>query len=122
MNDLADYLVTRMPDGMSYLDSVQLCLHLYCTVDGVPDELQPLSKEILADAFAKLARVGWVLDFEGCYAVPYGAHFHQVTDRGHWIEVIASLFKIGPAVVDRALGESLALRVGFVLRKRRPGI
>ena len=43
----------------------------------------------------------------------YGARLHEVTDRGHWVEVVASIYKKGGDVVDITRGEALALRVGF---------
>ena len=117
MEDLVSYLRARMPNGMSYPDAVQLCLRLYCTVDGVPQQLLPLSKETLGDAFAKLASAGWVHADKGSQSTLYGANFHQVTDCGHWVEVIVSIFKKGPDVVDITRGEVLARRAGFVCQK-----
>ncbi len=109
MSDLASYLMARVPNGMSYPDAAQLCLRLYCTVDGVPMQLLPLSKEVLGDAFARLDHAGWVRDD--------GTGAHEVMDRGHWVEVIAAIFKNGPDVVDMARGEVLAHQVGFVSEK-----
>jgi hypothetical protein len=109
MNDLASYLMAQMPNGMSYSDATQLCLHLYCTVDGVPERLLPLTKEILGDAFAKLAYVGWVRD--------YSADFQRIKNRSHWVAVLAATFKNGPDVVDMPRGEALARQVGFVKEK-----
>ena len=117
MDDLASYLEARVPEGISYPDAVQLCLRLYCTVDGVPDQLLPLSKETLGDAFARLANAGWVQEDKTGHSVLYGARLHQVTDRGHWIEVIAAIFKQGPDVVDMERGEALARQVGFIRQK-----
>lgn len=51
----------------------ELCLRLYSTVDGVPEHLLPLNKEILGDAFAKLASARW-----GQLNVP------EQTDTLHW--------------------------------------
>jgi len=103
---------------MTYPDAVQLCLRLYITIDGVPQELLPLSKETLGDAFAELAGSGWIECEKLWHSSIYGANFHQVTDRGHWIEAIASIFKKGPDVVDMERGEALAHQVGFVHQKR----
>jgi hypothetical protein len=114
MDNLASYLKVRVPEGMSYPDAAQLCLRLYGTVDGVPEQLLPLTKEALGDAFAELASAGWVKQDKLWYASLFGANFHQVTDRGHWVEVIASIFKKGPEVVDHDLGEVLARQVGFI--------
>ena len=114
MNDLASYLKAQLPEGMCYYDSVQLCFRLFCTVDGVPKALLPILKETLGDAFARLASIGWVRDDDAGYSVLYGASFHRVTDRGHWIEVISSIFKKGPDVVNMVRGEELARQVGFL--------
>ncbi len=92
---------------MNYLDAVQLCLRLYCTVDGVPKSLLPLSKETLSDVFSQLGSAEWVRD----------ADVREVEERRHWIEVIATIFKNGPAVVDIERGEALARLVGFVHQK-----
>jgi hypothetical protein len=100
---------------VSYADAAQLCLRLYCVVDGVPKNLLPLSKEILGDAFAELASAGWVRDVKSYSAVRFGANNHQITDRGHWIEVMAAIFKTGPDVVDMVRGEELARQVGFAV-------
>jgi len=106
MDALASYLMDRVPDGMNYSDAAQLCLRLYCTVDGVPKQLLPLSKEVLGDAFAKLGHSGWVR-YEG-------ADSPEIADRGHWVEVIAAILKKGPDFVDMARGEVLARHVGFL--------
>lgn len=118
MSDLATYLEGRIPDGMSYPDAVQLCLRLYCTVDGVPKDLLPLNKEIIADAFAKLAGNGWVRPDKLWQSSIYGASLHQITDRGHWVEVIASIFKKGPELLDLVRGEALAGKAGFLTQER----
>jgi hypothetical protein len=94
---------------MSYPDAAQLCLRLYSTVEGVPEQFLPLSREILGDVFAKLASAGWVRDD--------GRHFPKVTDRADWVAVIAAIFKKGPDVVDMARGEVLARQVGFLKEK-----
>ena len=116
MDDLATYLMDRLPGGMGYPDAAQLCLRLYCTVDGVPEELCPLDKERLGEAFARLAKAGWVRQEEMWHTSLYGATFHQLTDKGHWIEVMASTFK-RRHVVNFERAESLARQVGFVKSK-----
>jgi len=114
MSDLAAYLRAQVPNGMSYPDAAQLCLRLFCIIEGVPKQLLPLNKEVLGDAFAELARSGWVRDEDRQHSALYGANHHQVTDRGHWVEVVASIFKKGADVVDIARGEALAREVGFL--------
>jgi hypothetical protein len=107
MNGLAPYLSNHLPEGMAYPDAVQLCLRLYCTADGVPSELLPLTKEALADAFSTLARSGWV-----CVA---GSE--QVADPVHWLAVIRALLTKSPPSFDLKRAEVLARQVGFVARE-----
>ncbi len=102
MHTLASHLMLRLPAGMAYPDAEQLCLRLYCTVDG-PPELQSLCSRVgLADAFADLARAGWIRDA----SVP-------ATASRYWAEVISSILKQGPDIVDIPRGEVLAREVGF---------
>jgi hypothetical protein len=96
-----------MPEGMDYSDAVHLCLRLYCTVDGVPQSLLPLSKETLSDAFSQLGSTGWV---RGCDA-------DEVSAPSHWIGVIGAIFKKGSDVVDIGRGQRLACEVGFVTER-----
>jgi hypothetical protein len=56
----------------------------------------------LAATFAELARAGWIRESSA-----------QATESGHWVGVIASIFKQGVGVVDIARGEALARQVGF---------
>ena len=105
---LTDYLRRNFPTGLPYDDAAQLCLHLYCVASDVPEHLQErLSRQSLADTFAELVRSGWVSDQESPLRAFYGAHLHDVADRGHWIEVIASIFKKGN-VRDIARGNHIA--------------
>jgi hypothetical protein len=115
MDNLASYLRAQLPEGMSYMDATQLCLRLYCTIEGVPERLLPLSKETLSNAFGELARTGWVRDDKLLHSY-YGVYLHAVTDRGHWIEVMASVLK-SRDVVNVPRGETLARHVGFVKGK-----
>jgi hypothetical protein len=105
---LGSYMARRIPTGLEYFDAAQLCLRLYCVTGCLPEDLQAqASRQGLADAFAELARSGWVKDQESPMRAYFGAHFHAVTDRGHWIEVLASILKKGD-VVDIERGEKLA--------------
>ena len=119
MADLVSYLKARVPEGMSYPDAAQLCLRLYCTVEGVPQELSPLDKDRLGEAFAELARVGWVQQEGTWQASLYGVVLHTMTDKGHWVEVMAATFK-KPYVVYFERGELLARQVGFLRAKSLP--
>lgn len=114
MDTLAAYLQRHYPSGMNYPDAAQLCLRLYCTADGVPPHMHSeLTMQGLANTFAELAQSGWVHQQDSSWRVTFGAHFHEVSDRGHWIEVMASIFKLNPGAVDRVQGEALAMQVGF---------
>lgn len=101
-----------MPNGLVYDDAAQLCLRLHCvSYPGLPNFREPLTKEYLSVTFAALSRKGWVL---GPYltAALYGANFHAVTDKGHWIEVIASIFKRGKDVINIDRGTDLVRMIG----------
>jgi len=103
MHTLASYLTQRLPEGMVYPDARQLCLWLYCTVDGVPSELQPqCSRTGLADTFAELARTGWIRDCDS-----------RATESRHWVDEIASILKQGVDVLNIPRGETVARQVGF---------
>ncbi len=107
MSGLASYLSNQLPKGMAYPDAVQLCFRLFCTVDGVPSELLPLTKEALADALSVLGRSGWVR----------AAGSEQVADRAHWLGAIHSLLAKPPAGFDLERGMELARQVGFVAQE-----
>jgi hypothetical protein len=105
--ELQDYISRAFPEGLSYNDAAQLCLRLYCTLDGVPTELHTqCNKETLSEVFARLASAGFVKGGT-TLATLYGASFHSVTDKGHWVEVIASIFKKGDTV-DASVASTLA--------------
>jgi hypothetical protein len=108
--NLENYIATAFPDGLTYTEAAQLCLRLYCTVDGIPQVFHSeCSKDGLAETFARLCQRGF-LTTEPLTATMYGARFHAVTEKGHWIEVIASLLKIGNTR-DPELGELVAHRL-----------
>ncbi len=97
-----------MPEGMAYCDAVQLCLRLYCTVDGVPSQLLPLSKERLGEAFSVLGRAGWVRG---------SSQPEVVGEPSHWVDVMLALFSGCHPDMER--GEELARQVGFVVQRGR---
>lgn len=91
--NLESALIEAFPEGISYDDAVNLCLRIYCCVDGVPLSLHDeCSKEGLSEVFANLYRKGSILGPTSS-SVLYGANYHSCSDTGHWIEVIASIFK-----------------------------
>ena len=113
MQTLTSFLRQQLPGGMIYDDAAQLCLRLHCVSDGVSSALRAhTALPELADVFAELARAGWIREQDSPMRTFYGARLHEVTDRGHWVEVIASIYK-GGDVVDIRRGEALAVRAGF---------
>ena len=94
---IEEAIAKAYPNGLSYDDAAQLCLQIYTTLDGVPKELieEPMTKERIAELFSSLNRRGVILKEAYDTSAMYGANFHDRNDKGHWIEVIASIFKKG---------------------------
>lgn len=109
--ELQQYISAVFPDGLSYCDTAQLCLRLYCSLQGVPEHLHAqCNKDALAEMFARLASSGFIKDDPEMFAPLYGASFHSVSEKGHWVEVIASIFKKGDTV-DESSAKSLGQRL-----------
>jgi hypothetical protein len=117
MTNLASLLQKRRPDGLAYQQAAQLCQRLFVSVAGVPEDCLPKNGAEQADTFAELARCGWVRESDSCFRALYGAHFHEITDRGHWLEVMACVVK-NPERVDLTRAENVAEMVGFERKKR----
>ena len=104
--NLHEYISQAFPNGLPYNDAAQLCLRLYCTVDDIPQQFQEqCTKDNLAEVFAHLVGVG-IITGQPLTAAIYGANFHDPEDKGHWIEVIASVFK-KQGTVDSERGMAL---------------
>lgn len=108
--ELLKLIQQAFPEGLFYNDMAQLCLELFCVDCGLPIDLaKQCTKNNLAETFAKLAGTGFLRG--GVELAPlYGASFHEVTDKGHWIEVVASIFKQSNSR-DPELGRKLASRL-----------
>jgi hypothetical protein len=118
--ELQDYIVTVFPEGLSYHQAAQLCLHLYCTVDLIPSALHTqCNKDNLALVFSRLVGSGFVANDAQLLAARYGANFHAINEKGHWVEVIASIFKKGDTV-DTSMRELLAKRLTMHLNNDAP--
>lgn len=90
---LIDAITEAFPEGIIYEDAVTLCLRLYCTLDGVQETYHnECNKEDLASVFSHLYSKGRIVG-STAGSVMYGANYHSCADKGHWIEVIASIFK-----------------------------
>jgi hypothetical protein len=93
--NLLNYIKEAFVDGLTYDEAAQLCLRLYCNVEGLPETLkEQCNKNNLAEVFAALSASGFIKG-STVGAVLYGANFHEVFEKGHWVEVIASIFKKG---------------------------
>jgi hypothetical protein len=97
--DLLTYLKQKFAEGIDYNDAVQLCLGLYVAKDIIPKgvEEEECSMDGLSVAFSGLAKLNLVKNYSAYKAVEYGANYHNLTDKGHWVEVLASIFKKGNA-------------------------
>jgi len=103
---IEELIKKSFPSGLPYNSAVQLCQRLFCSTEGIPSEHhKECSKENLPEIFAKLSVDGFINTVEH-EAVLYGANFHDINDKGHWVEVIASIFKFRE-IVDEGLGEQL---------------
>lgn len=101
---LEDAIANAYPMGLSYDDAAQLCLQIYRTLDDIPQQLieEPLTKNRIAEMFSSLNRRGVILRSTCDTSVMYGTNLHDRNDKGHWIEIIASIFKIDNTVkMDR---------------------
>jgi len=96
---------------MSYEDAVTLCLRIFCSVDNVPERLhRECNKEDLAIVFSELYRDGVVVGSTAC-SVLYGANYHSCCDREHWVEVLASIFKLS-ITYDQVRAQELIRKLG----------
>jgi hypothetical protein len=110
--ELQQYISDAFPDGLRYNEAAQLCLRLFCSLDGVPEQLHPqCNKDNLAEVFARLSGSGFITDDAKLFASKYGANFHAVNEKGHWVEVISSIFKMG-GTVDASVANALAQTLG----------
>lgn len=94
---LLDFLLARLPQDIAYDDLALLCQGFYIHLDGLPLDMAALhlDKEAIAEAFAALVTARFDNTYGYLYAPAYGANYHRPTDKGHWIEVIASIGKLG---------------------------
>ena len=108
--NIEEYIERSFPAGLPYNMAAQLCLRLFCTVEGIPASLhEECTKQNLALVFSNLASKGFVKGSTSESAV-YGANHHEIAEKGHWVEVIASIFKIGDTV-NQKIGAEVASRL-----------
>jgi hypothetical protein len=108
--NIEEYIESGFPDGLEYNMAVQLCLRLFCTVEGIPASLhEECTKQNLAQVFTNLASKGFVKGSTLESAI-YGANHHGINEKGHWVEIIASIFKTGDTVNNK-IGAEVASRL-----------
>ena len=101
---LRDFLLENFRDGIPYEDAVQLCMSIYSFADVLPVRVpkEELSIDGVAEVFSDVSRHGLIKHYLPYKAVLYGANYHSVCDKGHWIEVMASIFKLQTTInMDR---------------------
>ena len=96
LNDFFHYLNQTIPKTIDYMELSNLCLTLYCTTDILPKKFLSLEldKENLSYVFSKLSKEKDILSYPNTASF-YGASFHNTHDKGHWLEVMASVLKMG---------------------------
>ena len=98
MNErLFQWLCQTLPQDIAYLDTANLCAALYCSLSCLPEHLQKeaLDKQALAETFAEFVRSrNLPATYGELLWAYYGAGFHDPRDRGHWLEVMASVVKM----------------------------
>ncbi|WP_299437633.1 hypothetical protein [uncultured Aquimarina sp.] len=96
LEDLFSYLNQSLPSDINYRELSNLCLTLFCTISILPKKFQPLelNKENLAIIFSKIAKEKEMSSYPPTASL-YGASFHNSYDKGHWLEVMASVLKLG---------------------------
>ncbi len=90
------FLSGSFKNGIQYDDAIALCIAMYSSSEFIPEGIDKTqaSMDEIANAFAKISRDGLVVGYSFAAAVPYGANYHVIEDKGHWIEIIASIFKL----------------------------
>ena len=98
---LLEFLDSRLPRDIDYDDLAQLCLGMHCYIDLIPEELtSELDKQTQAIAFSEFVRKNFDQNYGRTSWVRYGANFQSVLDKGHWLEVITSMYKKGNTLDD----------------------
>ncbi len=98
MNDLKvffSYLNQSLPSNINYTALSNLCLTLFSTTNILPEKFKSinLSKESLAIIFSEIAKEKGIPSYPHTASF-YGASFHNSHDKGHWLEVMASVLKL----------------------------
>ena len=101
---MENYIVEKFGETLSYDNSAQLCLRLFCTLKFVPEQYHSYcTKEGLAALFSLLSKNGFVVSPANSESELYGANEYEITDKRHWLAVIKSIFTIGNVVKESSL-------------------
>jgi len=94
---LVDFLRDKFADGIDYEDATCLCMALYCSseLSHKIELTEDPTMENIANAFADISKLGLIKNYESYKGVEYGANYHDINDKGHWVEVQASILKRG---------------------------
>ncbi|WP_438424971.1 hypothetical protein [Aquimarina macrocephali] len=95
LKDFFSYLNQSLPNDIKYRELSNLCLTLFCNISILPEKFQSLelNKENLAIIFSKIAKEKEIPSYPPIASL-YGASFHNSYDKGHWLEVMASVLKL----------------------------
>jgi len=95
LKDFLLYLNKSLPDNVNYMNLSNLCLTIFFTVDILPEEFQSLEldKEALSIIFSEICKKRNVATHPNNASL-FGASFHSSHDKGHWLEVLASVLKL----------------------------
>lgn len=93
---LVDFISGHFRDGIQYEDAVRLCLAIYSSSNILPISVQQddLCMDGIAKAFASVAKLELIKNYASYKATLYGANYHSIEDKGHWIEIQASIMKL----------------------------
>ena len=107
---LESYISESFKSGLLYNDAAQLCLRLFCSVDNIPTQYhEECNKDNLAVVFANLSKSGLIVEDDNL-ASKYGSNLHLINENAHWLDVIASIFKVGDTV-DSSIGDRLICHI-----------
>jgi hypothetical protein len=111
------------PSGLSYNESIQLCIMLFSGKYELHPELE-LSKKELAKLFPDLFHEGFINDYEGNKGnneqtrQKYAIICSDPSSPAHWTDVCNSIFKIGTDVND----DSIQKIIRSILCKKKDGV
>ena len=93
--ELFNYLNESISNDATYRDLSNLCLTLFCTCSILPKRFETaiINKEKLGIIFSKIAQERNIISYPPTASF-YGASFHNTHSEGHWLEVMASVFKL----------------------------